>query len=308
MPSHMIPHDIQLTNEYVYSRKFIDQYIDKEIRENPAMELKVIEGVRLLEDWTNQTFSYKSKNDRVAQLLGIDLEQLVRSLFIGVAYCQTPELFTSVTAQLAGRLKFDDKRDSITTVAELMAVLCLTDAFDIVKGERSDSLVIQSLIPISQRLVRYVMQSGYLPPMVCVPDELKNNYDSGYLTHNDCLVLGKKNGHSGDLCLDVLNKQNKIAMRLDTEFLSTVEEEPTFDLDTPEKVQQWSQFKKESYQRYSLIAKQGNKFYLTNKVDMRGRLYVQGYHVSTQASAWKRSSIEFANEELVDGVPDKYKH
>jgi len=156
MPSHMLPHDIQLTNEYTYSRKFIDTYIDKEIRDNPAMELKVIEGVRLLEDWTVQTFSYKSKNDRVAQLVGIDLEQLVRSLFIGVAYCQTPELFTSVTAQLAGRLKFDDKRDSILTVAELMAVLCLTDTFDIIKGERSDSLVIQSRIPLSLQLLTYV--------------------------------------------------------------------------------------------------------------------------------------------------------
>ena len=236
MASHMLPHDMQLSNEYRYSRKFIDQYIDSEIRDNPDMELKVQEGVELLSVWIAKDHGYASKNARMAQLTSIELEPLVRSLFVGVAYCQTPELFTSVSAQLASRLKFDDKADSILTVAEMLAVLCETDAYDIIKGDASDSLVIQSLIPISQKLVRYVVQSSYLPPLVCEPDELKNNYDSGYLTHNDCLVLGKKNGHSGDLCLDVLNKQNKIAMRLDTEFLSTVEEEPTFDLDTPEKV------------------------------------------------------------------------
>jgi len=305
MASHMLPHDMQLSNEYRYSRKFIDQYIDTEILDNPDMELKVQEGVQLLSDWIAKDHGYASKNARMAQLTSIELEPLVRSLFVGVAYCQTPELFTSVSAQLASRLKFDDKADSILTVAEMLAVLCATDAYDIIKGDASDSLVIQSLIPISQKLVRYVMQSGYLPPLVCVPDELKNNYDSGYLTHNDCLVLGKKNGHSGDLCLDVLNRQNKIAMRLDTAFLSTVEEEPTFDLDTPEKVQQWSQFKKESYQRYSLIANQGNKFYLTNKVDMRGRLYSQGYHVAVQGTGFKKAMIEFAHEELVEGVPNQ---
>jgi len=298
----MLPHDMQLSNEYRFSRKFIDQYIDSEIRDNPDMELKVQEGVELLDVWIAKDHGYASKNARMAQLTSIELEPLVRSLFVGVAYCQTPELFTSVSAQLASRLKFDDKADSILTVAEMLAVLCETDAYDIIKGDASDSLVIQSLIPISQRLVRYVMQSGYLPPLVCVPDELKNNYDSGYLTYNDCLVLGKKNGHSGDLCLDVLNKQNKIAMKLDLDFLSTVEEEPTFDLDTPEKVQQWGQFKNESYQRYSLIAKQGNKFYLTNKVDMRGRLYAQGYHISTQSTGHKKAMIEFAHEELVTGV------
>ena len=308
MASHMLPHDMQLSNEYRFSRKFIDQYIDTEIRDNADMELKVQEGVQLLSVWIAKYHGYASKNARMAQLTSIELEPLVRSLFVGVAYCQTPELFTSVSAQLASRLKFDDKADSILTVAEMLAVLCATDAYDIIKGDASDSLVILSHIPISQKLVRYVMQSGYLPPMVCEPDELKNNYDSGYLTHNDCLVLGKKNGHSGDLCLDVLNKQNKIAMQLDTAFLSTVEEEPTFDLDTPEKMQQWAQFKKESYQRYSLIAKQGNKFYLTNKCDMRGRLYAQGYQITTQGTGFKKAAIEFSTQELVEGVPNKYKH
>jgi len=232
MSKHMLPYDMQLANEYTYSRKFIDQYIDKEIRGNPDMEAKVMEGVTLLEDWTSQTFGYESKNKRVAQLEGIDLEQLVRTLFVGVAYCQTPELFTSVTAQLAGRLKFDDKRDSILTVAELMAVLCLTDAFDIVKGERSDSLVIQSRIPLSLQLLTYVNQSGYLPPMVCEPLEVVNNHDSGYLTHNDSLILGQNNGHSGDICLDVINTQNRIPLKLDLEFLSSVEEMPKKPLDT----------------------------------------------------------------------------
>lgn len=302
MTRHMLPHDIQLANEYTYSRKFIDTYIDKEIRTNPDMEAKVFEGVQYLTDWMGKTYSYQSKNDRLAQLSGIDLEQLVRDIFIGVAYCQTPELFTSVTAQLAGRLKFDDKADSITTIAEMVAVLCMTDAFDIVKADRAASLVIQSRIPLSSDLVHYVVESGYLPPMMCEPDEVTSNYESGYLTHNDSVVLGKANGHTGDLCLDTINTQNKIPLKLDLDFLKSVEEEPTFDLDTPEKIHQWTQFKRQSYQRYRLVAGQGNRFHLTNKVDKRGRKYAQGYHITTQGTAFKKASVEFADEEIVEGV------
>ena len=79
---------------------------------------------------------------------------------------------------------------------------------------------------------------------------------------------------------------------------------PKKPLDTVEKLHQWGVFKADSYSRYLLIAGQGNRFWLTNKVDTRGRLYVQGYHISTQASGHKKSSIEFANEEIVTGVPE----
>ena len=138
--------------------------------------------------------------------------------------------------------------------------------------------------------------------MVCEPNELTNNYSSGYLTHNDSLILGKGNHHEGDICLDVLNKQNQTALRLDTDFLSKVEEEPTFTLDTGEKIDMWHQFKVQSYQFYTLIAKQRNHFYLTHKVDKRGRIYAQGYHISSQGSSFKKASIELAKQELVEGI------
>ena len=114
-------------------------------------------------------------------------------------------------------------------------------------------------------------------------------------------MLGKKNGHDGDLCLDVINKQNAIPLRLDLEFLTTVEEQPSFELDTPEKIQNWSVFKQQSYEIYRLL--KDDPFYLTNRVDKRGRLYAQGYHVSTQATGFKKAMIEFAEPETVEGVP-----
>jgi len=46
----------------------------------------------------------------------------------------------------------------------------------------------------------------------------------------------------------------KVALRLDTDFLSTVEEEPTFDLDTQDKAESWAHFKEQSYCFYHLMA------------------------------------------------------
>jgi len=288
--------------EMQYSRKHIDGYIRNEIEASPLMQEKIEAGMTLVEEYMSKDY-YESKNKRIAQLHGLEHRKLITEIFVGIAYCQTEELFTSVTAMMAGRLRFSDKLDAIKTIAELLAVLCMTDAFDILKASKSSSLVVLSRIPLSNDTLRFIENSQYLPPMVCKPLELLNNYSSGYLTHNDSLILGTGNHHDGDLCLDVLNKLNAIPLTLDTQFLSSVEEDPTFVADTPEKVQQWDSFKRQSYEFYLLIAQYGNRIYLTHKVDKRGRIYAQGYHLTTQGTAFKKAMVELAKQEVVMGIP-----
>jgi len=298
----MSPVDTQMAIEFTYSRKFIDGYIRKEIEANNDTMDKLREGVARLEHWMSQEY-YETKNKRLAQLQTLDLDQLVMDCFIGVAYCQTPELYTSVTAQLAGRLGFSDRVDGIKTIAEIMAVLCMTDAFDIIKENAQASLMIQCRFVLRQELVDYIRQSAYLPPMVCAPTEIKHNRQSGYLTHNDSVILGPRNHHNKDVCLDVLNKQNQTPLRIDTDFLSTIEEDPTFEIDTTEKAQMWRNFKRKSYEFYLLMAKKTGEVYLTNKYDKRGRMYAQGYHITTQGTAFKKAMLEFAEQEVVEGAP-----
>lgn len=292
---------LQEMNELRFNRKHVDAKIREEIKTNPDMCDKMANGVVLLQQYMAGSY-YESKMKRIAQLVNLDLEAMVLDLFTGIAYCLRPELFTSVTAQLASRLKFSDKTEAITTVAEITAVLCATDAFDIEKANKMASLMVVSRIPLSERLVTFIEESQFLPPMVCEPLELTHNYSSGYLTHNDSLILGTGNHHDGDICLDVLNTMNKVALKLDTDFLCKVEEEPTFELDTQDKLDQWNRFKEQSYMMYSLLASQGNRFYFNHKVDKRGRIYSVGYHVSTQGTSFKKASLEFAKEELVTGV------
>lgn len=316
---------IQELNEKRYSRKHIDGYLKKAITTSPSMVTKVNQGIQLVNEYMAKSY-YESKNKRIAQLKKLDIEALVLDIFVGVCYCQTPELFTSVTAKMAGRLKLSDKTEAITTVAELMAVLCATDAFDITKTDKMASLMVISRIPLTDALLKYIEDSTYLPPMVCEPIELVNNYTSGYLTHNDSLILGSGNHHDGDLCLDVLNTINKVALKLDTQFLSTVEEDPTkeFTLEWAHKkanesgktitdgqakeriakaMEHWHRFKVQGYAFYTLMAQQGNRIHFTHKVDKRGRIYAQGYHLTTQGTAFKKASVELMHEELLTGVP-----
>lgn len=320
----------QIIHQENIEKRFNRKLIDKKIREdilhpesgNPE---KIAQAVTLIKEWLSGTY-YASKNRRLQQLSLMDIEKLVLDLFIGIAYVLAPELFTSVTAQLAGRLGFDDKRDSIVTVAELIAVICPTDAFDITKEDRMSSLTMVSRIALQEDTVTFIEQSAYLPPMVCQPLQLKSNYDSGYLSHKDSLILGSGNHHDGNICLDVLNTVNCVKLKLDTEFLCAVEEDPNTEYTVEWAIEnaakkgkditearakevvnaahtQWHQFRKLSTRLYLLMVETGNEFYLTNKVDKRGRLYAQGYHITTQGTSFKKAMVELSNEEIVEGVP-----
>lgn len=317
--------DRQEAIEVAYNRKHIDLKIREAIKASEFTERKVHEGVTLLKEWLQGEY-HESKMDRLAQLQHLDLEVLVRELFVGIAYVQKDTPFTSVTAQLAGKLGFNNKGAAIQTVAEIIAVLCATDAFDINKKSLSASLTLVSRIPLPEELIHFIENSVYLPPMVVEPLELKNNRDSGYLTHRDSLVLGAGNHHEGDLCLDVLNLINRVPLKLDVEFLCALEEDPNTEFTVEwahakamekgqflshaqalerveEAIEQFYQFKAQSYRFYKLMVDHGNRFHLTHKVDKRGRIYAQGYHITTQGTSFKKAMVELAHEEVVEGVP-----
>lgn len=293
----------QINNEIRFNRKSIDQMIRYELLEDDFIVNKVDEAVILLEDYMYAVY-YDSKFKRVIQLHNLDLFELVVEVLVGVAYCQTPELFTSVTAKLANRLGFDDKEEAITTMAEITAVLCQTDLFDITKVNKYASLMVISNMSLRSETIEYINNSEYLPPLVSKPEPLMNNYSSAYLTVSESLILGNGNHHNGDICLDVLDIMNSVALTINTDFLNKVDEEPTFELDTVQKTTQWNRFKNQSQYFYELMINQGNRFYFNHKVDKRGRLYACGYHINSMGNAYKKAMLEFHKQEIVTGVID----
>ena len=55
-----------------------------------------------------------------------------------------------------------------------------------------------------------------------------------------------------------------------------------------------------------MLAHQGNRFYLGHKYDKRGRIYAQGYHISTQGTPYRKAMLDFADKEPVTDIPKEF--
>lgn len=294
--------ELQRLNELRFNKKLIDLKVREWILGDANVQEGVADGAEKLREYLSKSY-YQAKDARLAPVKSMNLTELTNEIMIGIAFTKGEELFTSVVSKLAGRLGFDDKPAAITTMAEFLAVLCETDMFEIFKFDRMGSLYLYHNLALPEDLVEFIQNCEYLPPMLCKPLELEHNRASGYLTHEDSLILGNGNHHNGDICLDVLNIVNSVQCSLDTEFLSTVEEQPKKKPEDAQQLRNWNAFKKQSHEFYKLMVSQGNAFYFTNKWDKRGRMYAQGYHMSPQGAAYKKAMLELTNKEIINGVP-----
>lgn len=289
--------------ENMYSKRAVKKKLIQEISECPELHASALECVNLIQDYVSQSY-YESKNQRIAEFVErkTDLLELVYDIFYVVVPKRVPELYTSVVGEVASVIGMTDKGDGAKMAGELLAVLCEADVWDIIKEDKFASLYIVSNYDLSEELRRYMMQAQYLPPMICPPNKVRSNYDSGYLTKRESMILGKGNFHTGEICLDSINKFNQVPLTLNVELLTTLSETPKRDFKDGKQREQWMKFVNDSYRVYKELIQQGNEFYLTHRVDKRGRTYAQGYHVSTQGNSFRKAMIQFAEPELVEGV------
>jgi len=158
---------------------------------------------------------------------------------------------------------------------------------------------------VQQDLDRY----QYPLPMVVPPLPLTDNRDTGYYTSQNSVIL-RQNHHDDDVCLDHLNQVNKIRFRINRDVANTIENRWR-NLDKPKPDEEMAEYQKrvKAFEKYDRtahdvmdhlgIATEG-EFYLTHKVDKRGRTYCQGYVVNYQGTAWNKAVIQFANEEVAN--------
>jgi hypothetical protein len=148
----------------------------------------------------------------------------------------------------------------------------------------------------------------YPLPMVIEPREIKSNTDSPYVICRDGSVILRNNHHNDDICLDHVNRMNKIKFCIDTNTATMVRNKWR-NLDKPKAGETKQDFdkRKRAFEKYDRTSKQvmgeitklDNEFYLTHKYDKRGRVYCQGYHVSYQGAAWNKSVIQLADKEVI---------
>lgn len=295
----------QITIENKYSRKDIRQHVldaIEEIDEGKVASMIDI-GCEAIQKYLDTDYSYASKNVRVAHVIDlmdhIDLNDIVLEILCIILPKKGPQTIQGICGQLAGILGFDNIFDGIKTAAELVTVVCESNLYDIIlpRDSETGTLMVEANVSLPEEIHQYIANTKYLPPMICEPQYIKDNWTSGYLTKNESVIL-KGKGHDEDLPLDVLNRANRVALSLEPNILA-MQEKPKNELDTPEKVVNFARMSTSSRTVYNDLMNQGNKFYLNHKFDERLRMYCQGYHCSYQSTEYKKALINLHKKELI---------
>lgn len=157
---------------------------------------------------------------------------------------------------------------------------------------------------VQEELDRY----QYPLPMIVEPKKITDNFMTGYLTGHGSVIL-KNNHHDDDVCLDHLNRVNKMKFTINHTTAHLIKNQWK-SLDKPKEDEDYKDYQRrvKQFEKYDRTAKDvmthigiaDNEFYLTHKYDKRGRVYSQGYHVNYQGTAWNKAVIELANQEIVE--------
>lgn len=146
-------------------------------------------------------------------------------------------------------------------------------------------------------------------PMVVHPKKVRKNFDTGYLTILNPVVLnGSEYFDDVDVCLDHLNRMNHVALELNMEVVNSNEgrfvsptREPDEDFkDFQKRQKQAAKFYETTVDVMETIVQFGNEFYLTHRYDRRGRCYASGYHINTQGDDYRKAMIVLSRKETLN--------
>lgn len=210
---------------------------------------------------------------------------------------------------LVGLLKHHNKGSSLQfqKTADMLLIAAEKDLVDY-DPDRDQFIVRFDVDETTHELIR---QYQYLPPMIVPPLPVGEpgslNRGSGYITVQTDSLLLKDNHHEGDLCPDSLNRFNQVPLTLNLELAKRVKNSWK-NIDKPKQGETFEEYQKrrKAFDRFqqtaaftfALMSEMGNRFYLTHRVDKRGRTYCQGYQINYQGNDWSKACIELADGEI----------
>ena len=294
----------QIVIEDSYSRSDMRKKILKDISNGEQEALTL--AVEALKGYFHASY-YESKNARLdayERVCGLCLEDLVLEVSIIILPETAPVSYQSVVGRLAEVLGYPDIWDGVKTAAEIIAVVCQSDLYDIIAARNSEtgSLMIVSNYSLELETKQKIARMKYLPPMICEPMTVNYNNQSHYLGKDESVLLGKDNHHNMTLGLDALNLASQVALSLD-EWILTQEEVSKKPLDTKDKADSFYRMRETSKVVYAELVARGNEFYFGWKFDKRGRMYSSGYEVNIQSTEYKKALINLANKQIIRRDP-----
>ena len=253
---------------------------------------------------------WPSKNARIAKIQHLDSMDIINNILVSVIPYDHDISYQQVVAPLAKLLAYEKLLDSIQTAAELIAVVCFSNLYEVIAASNSEtgSLMLRSNYSLSKETKLKLEKTKYLPPLVVLPNVITSNHSSGYLTKKDSVILGKGNHHEQPLALDVLNILNSIKLTLDVRALeyeeaykelSEAKKRGLTKVSLTQRKANHTLMAETSVEIYNMMLDKGNEFYITWKYDKRGRVYSAGYHINIQSTDYKKSLINLAKKEII---------
>jgi hypothetical protein len=273
-------------------------FVQKNIIEAGGLS-EIPEAIGLIQKYLDTTYSYESKNVRLSQWHPDEgeLYELVLAVFTAVL-TEHSLTYQAICGLMAGRLPMDDPLDRVKTIAEVIALISQTGLIKINRTGSGNYIMISTEYDIEN-----IPDLDFHAILMEQPPVFTENRHEEF---GSFILGGRINYHTGNICLDHLNRMNSIQLKLNKPFLRKYEEAPTFtftDKDgnyDPDKEHQWELFIANSYRSYIKLVRAGNRFHLLHRYDKRGRCYAAGYHINTQGSSFKKAIVQLANAEVVE--------
>lgn len=283
----------------------------------------VAQGTELLEAWCILPSKYETKQKRRDTLAAMDIHKVVQRVFVDILMLSRPITLANMATTLGLSLGFEEAKQGITLAGEILTILCSTGFYYFDRHSAQSSYYIYPNAVLTDEQYEIASRGMYLPPMIEAPNTLRNNRDTPFQTiKGESLILGgQHNHHDFNISHDVLNRLNRIPLCLNADFVNNVEEEATFDLDTVKGIENmpvivakemlrlhrrnWEMHIEQSCVVYETMYKEGNRFYIPNKVDKRGRIYSQGHHINPQGTSYKKAMLDLCNKETIN-IPEGY--
>lgn len=285
----------QIDIEARFSRKNIRERVSQDVDMNSTVFKTCVKSIDLLRDHVY----YPAKTKRYESLL-LSSTDIALELFIAVLPIAEMNPIQSIAGQLGARLGYKHALDGVKTASEIIAVCEISGLYDLFKAADSefDTLSLRPNYCLSDDVLSFIKDTMYLPPMICEPVPWTTNTDGGYLQGSGSVLLKTMNQHNEQQNLGAINTIQAIHWELDATILE-LEEVPNKHLDTDTKIEQFDSMKAHSRTVYEALDHLGNDFCFPWKYCSRGRMYMQGYHVSLQSTKYKRALLNFKNKELI---------
>lgn len=297
--------------EHVMHKQHVSRAIAKEIEEfmQPNIEAAVL-TLKLYLDKVQWETAEIRKN-AIRNECPTSIVMKVLTAIVGT--CQKEMPFISVGSMI----HLSDELDTLANIqlaCDLVSILTSSGMYTI-NTASTGSRSVQSLCTPSESVLRLMRLKCAMPPMLCRPEVLETNTDSGYLTvKKDSVFLGGRlNDHNGTVSLDVLNTLNGNEYELDKE---TVSEAKPWDREilSPEQVAALSHEEQMDYYnalttrvnyleqfQYLIKVFDDRSLHFQHKADKRGRIYSQGYHLNPAGSGYEKACVNFKKKEFITG-------